>query len=130
MKFNLYTIYDIVAKKGGKIYLAVNDEVAKRQFNETLEAWKKQGLTILREDLTVLNIGIYNTNIIENKDINNKTESYEDAIICERVYDIYNIPNGYKPKAWELEEEEANYYKQTIKELKKQKKEDKQCQEM
>lgn len=130
MRFNLYTVYDKIAKKGSKIYFAVNDEVAKRQFTESLEEWKKQGLTILREDLTVLNLGIYNTNIIENKDINNRVESYEDAIICDRVYDIYDVPVGYKPKSWNMDEEEQNYYKQIVKELKRQKKGEQQWQEM
>lgn len=122
MRFNLYTIYDKIAKRGSKIYMSVNDEVAKRQFSETLESWKKQGFTIIREDLTVLNIGIYNTAVIENLDVNKRLESYEDLIVCDKVYDIYNVPVGYRPKAWEMEDEEANYYKNIIKNLKEQKK--------
>lgn len=122
MRFNLYTIYDKVAKKTGKIYMSENDEVAKRNFEDTKKKWKEQGLTIIDKELTVLNIGVYNTKVIENKHPNGMIEGYEDLIVCDIVYDIYNVPVGYVPKSQELDDEEQSFYKQFIEEIKKNKK--------
>ena len=94
MIFHVYGVYDKVAKRLAEPFIAVNDEVAIRMFNKSIEHWKKDN--IQTEELTILHTGIYNTEMTENTE-KGITISYENAFIGSNIaiekmnYDVLNI---------------------------------------
>lgn len=89
LRFGLYSTYDKLAKTIGEPFLAVNDDVAKRRFEQTIEAMKKKDISI--DGLTVLNLGYINMNIKANYDYDRRIVGFESNIEKnDEIYDIYN----------------------------------------
>lgn len=89
IRFGLYATYDKLAKTIGEPYLSINDEVAKRRFEQTLK--KMEELKIKTEDITVLNLGYIEMNIKTNYDYDRRITSFEPNITKnDEIYDIYN----------------------------------------
>lgn len=89
IRFGLYATYDKLAKTIGEPYLSINDEVAKRRFENTREKMKE--LNIETTDITVLNLGYIEMNIKANYDYDRRLTSFEPNITKnDEIYDIYN----------------------------------------
>lgn len=89
LRFGLYSTYDKLAKTIGEPFLAVNDDVAKRRFEQTIEAMKKKDISI--DGLTVLNLGYINMKMKTNYDYDRRIVSFESNIEKnDEIYDIYN----------------------------------------
>lgn len=123
MKLNIYVIYDKDNKQAGELFTALNDQQAQKRLIKTFEFYKKGGMDEeqLKSSLTVLNIGAYNTRVIENitAEDNNIKISYDSVICIDEVYDINNIPVGFIPRTAMLDEEEKSLYQKVKEELKK-----------
>lgn len=89
IRFGLYATYDKLAKTIGEPFLSVNDEVAKRRFEQTREKMKELKMEV--GDITVLNLGYIEMNIKANYDYDRRITSYEPNITKnDEIYDIYN----------------------------------------
>lgn len=73
MRYNIYSIYDKVSGHLNDLFLAVNDNVAIRTVNNTIEKMKEQG--IKADDLEIYRLGAYDTELKDNKPIY-ETETY------------------------------------------------------
>lgn len=104
IRFGLYSTYDKLAKTIGEPFLAINDDVAKRRFEQTLVKMKEKGISI--DGLTVMNLGYIKMNITANYDYDRSITSFEPNIECnDEMYDIYNpFPNIKIRKNEEMEE--------------------------
>lgn len=106
IRFGLYSTYDKLAKTIGEPFLAVNDEVAKRRFEQTLKQMKEKDISI--DGLTVLNLGYINMNIIPNYDYDRSIVSFEPNIEHnDEIYDIYNPFKDIKIRKNETEEKKT-----------------------
>lgn len=89
IRFGLYATYDKLAKTIGEPFLSVNDEVAKRRFEQTKAKMKELKMEV--GDITVLNLGYIEMNIKANYDYDRRITSYEPNITKnDEIYDIYN----------------------------------------
>lgn len=89
IRFGLYSTYDKIAKTIGEPFLAVNDEVAKRRFEQTIKQMKEKEISI--DGLTVLNLGYINMQIRPNYDYDRSITSFNPNIEHnDEIYDIYN----------------------------------------
>lgn len=104
IKFGLYATYDKLAKTIGEPFLSINDEVAKRRFEQTREKMKELKMEVT--DITVLNLGYIEMNIKANYDYDRRLTSFEPNISKnDEIYDIYNPFMDVKIRK-NLEEEE------------------------
>lgn len=89
IRFGLYSTYDKLAKTIGEPFLAINDDVAKRRFEQTIKKMQEKGISI--DGLTVMNLGYIKMNITPNYDYDRSVISFEPNIECnDEMYDIYN----------------------------------------
>lgn len=89
IKFNIYALYDKKAKTLGQPFLSVNNEVALRQLKQTQENMKNNGL-VGYEDMSVMYLGQYQMNVIENYE-NGILTSFDESITdTENQYDVLN----------------------------------------
>ena len=104
IRFGLYSTYDKLAKTIGEPFLAVNDEVAKRRFEQTIKKMEEQNISI--DGLTVLNLGYIKMQIKPNYDYDRSITSFEPNITNNNeIYDIYNPFNDIKIRKNNIEEE-------------------------
>lgn len=126
MKLNIYVIYDKDNKQAGELFTALSDQQAQKRLIKTIKHYKEGGMDEeqLRQSLTILNIGAYDTKVIENLEVkdDNVKISYDSVICIDEVYDINNIPVGFTPRTAMLDEEEESLYKKVKEELKKKEK--------
>ena len=106
IRFGLYSTYDKLAKTIGEPFLAVNDEVAKRRFEQTIKQMKEKDISI--DGLTVLNLGYIKMNMTANYDYDRSITSFEPNIEKnDEIYDIYNPFQDIEVRKNELEEEKT-----------------------
>lgn len=104
IRFGLYSTYDKIAKTIGEPFLAVNDEVAKRRFEQTVKQMKEKNISI--DGLTVLNLGYINMQMTPNYDYDRSITSFEPNIqYNDEIYDIYNPFKDIKIRKNDIEEE-------------------------
>lgn len=103
MKLNIYAQYDKVRKQIQFTFMAENDEVAKRIFNNRMAMDEKAiGIEIRKEDYGVACIGLFETDLIFNKDISSTSITIEQPITLNEVcYIVDYIPAGLKPRDFE-----------------------------
>lgn len=98
---NIYTTYDPVAKSLGALFLAVNDDVARRYVEQRREQMKKAyGITIKPEEDLIVCLAKYDNNAIINKRVEDGgVETIENPIMENAIcYFVDNIPAGLKPE--------------------------------
>lgn len=111
IRFGLYATYDKLAKTIGEPFLSINDEVAKRRFEQTKQKMKE--LKMETADITVLNLGYMEMNIIPNYDYDRRITSFEPNITKnDEIYDIYNPFIDIKVRKNNQEEETKEELKQ------------------
>lgn len=104
IRFGLYSTYDKIAKTIGEPFLAVNDEVAKRRFEQTVKQMKEKNISI--DGLTVLNLGYINMQMTPNYDYDRSITSFGPNIeYNDEIYDIYNPFKDIKIRKNDIEEE-------------------------
>ena len=104
IRFGLYATYDKLAKTIGEPFLSMNDEVAKRRFEQTREKMKELKMEVA--DITVLNLGYIEMNIKANYDYDRRLTSFEPNITKnDEIYDIYNPFMNIKIRKNNIEEE-------------------------
>lgn len=114
IRFGLYATYDKLAKTIGEPFLSINDEVAKRRFEQTREKMKELKLEVA--DVTVLNLGYIEMNMKANYDYDRRLTSFEPNITHnDEIYDIYNPFMDIKIRKNDLEEEEREEEREVIK---------------
>lgn len=104
MKYNIYATYDKLTKLAGAPYLAVNDETAKRMYEDqrfrdpiTKKLLDKEYIQKVKTEETVLKVGVFNPNVTKMTGVG---ERLVEPIITEDEgdpYDIYDVPVGTKP---------------------------------
>ena len=114
IRFGLYATYDKLAKTIGEPFLSINDEVAKRRFEQTKEKMKELKMEV--QDITVLNLGYIEMNMKANYDYDRRLTSFEPNITHnDEIYDIYNPFMDIKIRKNDLEEEEREEEREVIK---------------
>lgn len=88
LRFMLYATYDKVAKTIGEPYIAINDEIAKIRFQETIKKLKENKLET--KYLTVLNLGYIEMKLKE-KTLDNKIYFEKNIHENHLIYDLYNV---------------------------------------
>ena len=93
MKYKLYSRYDNLAKMFGPTIIQVNDDCAKRYYNEQ-DAFMKANYNIEtnKNENIIVCIGEYETAGIENKDIAKRYYLNNPITLYNEVYDIDNRP--------------------------------------
>lgn len=100
MKYNIYAQYDKVRKQIQFTYIAENDEVAKRIFNNRLAMDEKAiGIEIQKEDYGIACIGEFESNLIFEKDESSTNITIKQPITLNILcYIVDKIPAGLKPR--------------------------------
>lgn len=70
MVYNLYTVYDRLAKEAGPIFVAVNDQVAERQFRKLIVGSDNPA------DYQLYNLGEYDSVSLSIKDLDGPSEVF------------------------------------------------------
>lgn len=95
----IYASYDKIAKTTGTPFLASNDESALEMFYEMRKKIKEKNKNLEENRLTVLNLGYYSCNIIENKNSQGEILSFEPNIFLNnQIYDVLDKPIEVKKR--------------------------------
>lgn len=85
MILHVYSIVDKISKRcSTSIFTAVNDEIAMKRYENTMKEWKDKG--ILTDDMTLIHLGMYETETIENKDSKGAVVSLEKQLYSNVKY--------------------------------------------
>ena len=105
MKYKIYSRYDTLAKMLGPIIIQVNDECAKRYYNEQ-DSFMKANYNIEKNDNEniIVCLGEYETQGIENKDMSKRYYLNNPITLYNEVYDINNRPPELDKKIKEGEQ--------------------------
>ena len=100
MKLNIYAQYDKVRKQIQFTYMAENDQVALRTFNNRLKMDEKAiGMELQKDDYGIACIGAFDTDLIFKKSEGDTSETLQQPIYLNKVcYIVNNIPAGLKPR--------------------------------
>lgn len=100
MKLNIYAQYDKVRKQIQFTFMAENDQVAIRTYNNRLEMDEKAiGIELKKDDYGIACIGAFETDLIFKKDESDTTVTIKQPIILNEIcYIVDSIPAGLKPR--------------------------------
>ena len=95
----LYATYDKIAKTTGTPFLSANDETALEMFHKTVKKIKERNKDFEKGTITLLNLGYYSCNIVENKNNQGEILSFEPNIFLNnQIYDVLNRPLEIKKR--------------------------------
>lgn len=90
IRYNLYAVYDTIAKTLSIPFVAQNNETAIRKLNSLKEELKKEGIKECN-NISVMYLGQYYITPIEIKDAKGVTTGYESVFTdTNNVYDLLN----------------------------------------
>lgn len=100
MKLNIYAQYDKVRKQIQFTFMAENDQVALRTYNNRLNMDEKAiGIPLNKEDYGIACIGAFETDLIFKKSESDTAEHLQQPILLNEIcYIVDNIPAGLKPR--------------------------------
>lgn len=100
MKLNIYAQYDKVRKQIQFTFMAENDQVAIRTYNNRLDMDEKAiGIKLQKDDYGLACIAAFETDLIFKKDKSDTTTTLQQPIILNEIcYIVDSIPAGLKPR--------------------------------
>lgn len=95
MSKQIYTIFDKVARRGNHLFLANNQDEAKRIFENSMARGKRENPDLNISDYTCYQLGVYHDEDIvrEGHDGKDRIISSAPFILCdENSIDLYDVP--------------------------------------
>lgn len=95
MSKQIFTIYDKVARRGNNLFLASNQDEAKRIFENSMKSWQRQNPDFNPSDYTCFFLGYYydedviKTDGPDSKDVLLKESPF---LVCSDSVDLYDVP--------------------------------------